>query len=130
MATPTKATVADLYALPDSVKAEFVDGEIAVTSPIGDLPGSASGIIYASLLGYARRTKSGRAYADNTGFLVDLPHRSSFSPDAAFYIGKRTGMRFLEGAPIFAVEVRSENDYGPAAERAIDEKRAVDELFE
>ena len=33
-------------------------------------------------------------------------------------------MRFLEGAPIFAAEVRSENDYGPAAERAIDEKRA------
>jgi len=29
----------------------------------------------------------------------------------------RTGMRFPEGAPIFAVEVRSENDYGPAAER-------------
>ena len=33
-------------------------------------------------------------------------------------------MRFLEGAPIFAVEVRSENDYGPAAERAMREKRA------
>lgn len=27
-------------------------------------------------------------------------------------------MRFLEGAPVFAVEVRSENDYGPVAERA------------
>jgi Uma2 family endonuclease len=33
-------------------------------------------------------------------------------------------MRFLEGAPIFAVEVRSENDYGPAAERTMAEKRA------
>ena len=33
-------------------------------------------------------------------------------------------MRFLEGAPIFAVEVRSENDYGPAAERALQDKRA------
>jgi Uma2 family endonuclease len=32
-------------------------------------------------------------------------------------------MRFLEGAPIFAVEVRSENDYGPAAERVMQEKR-------
>jgi len=29
------------------------------------------------------------------------------------------GMRFAEGAPVFAVEVRSENDYGPAAARAI-----------
>lgn len=26
-------------------------------------------------------------------------------------------MRFLEGAPVFAVEVRSENDYGKKAER-------------
>ena len=34
------------------------------------------------------------------------------------------GMRFPEGAPIFAVEVRSENDYGPAAERAMQAKRA------
>jgi Uma2 family endonuclease len=29
----------------------------------------------------------------------------------------------LEGAPIFAVEVRSEGDYGPKAEREMAEKR-------
>jgi Uma2 family endonuclease len=33
-------------------------------------------------------------------------------------------MRFCEGAPIFAVEVRSEDDYGPAAEREMAAKRA------
>jgi Uma2 family endonuclease len=33
-------------------------------------------------------------------------------------------MRFLEGAPVFAVEVRSEHDYGPAAEPALAQKRA------
>ena len=33
-------------------------------------------------------------------------------------------MKFLEGAPIFAVEVRSEHDYGPNAERAIAQKRS------
>ena len=33
-------------------------------------------------------------------------------------------MRFLEGAPVLAVEVRSENDYGKAAEIAISAKRA------
>jgi Uma2 family endonuclease len=32
-------------------------------------------------------------------------------------------MRFYEGAPIFAVEVRSENDYGRIAELRIAEKR-------
>lgn len=33
-------------------------------------------------------------------------------------------MKFLEGAPVFAAEVRSEDDYGPVAERAIANKRA------
>jgi Uma2 family endonuclease len=33
-------------------------------------------------------------------------------------------MKFSEGAPIFAVEVRSEGDYGPRAERQMAQKRA------
>ncbi len=65
----------------------------------------------------------GHAFGDNVGFIVDLPHRKSFSPDAAFYIGNLT-MKFLEGAPVFAVEVRSEGDYGRAAEHEIAQKRA------
>ncbi len=32
-------------------------------------------------------------------------------------------MRFIDGAPTFAVEVRSEHDYGPAAERDMAAKR-------
>src|SRR5262249_31012513 len=35
----------------------------------------------------------------------------------------RNRMRFLSGAPTYAVEVRSENDYGPAAEVEIAAKR-------
>ena len=33
-------------------------------------------------------------------------------------------MRFVTGPPDFAVEVRSESDYGPAAEKALVAKRA------
>ncbi len=33
-------------------------------------------------------------------------------------------MRFIEGPPTFAVEVRSENDYGDAAEEEIEARRA------
>ena len=33
-------------------------------------------------------------------------------------------MKFGQGAPVFAVEVRSEGDYGPQAERQISAKRA------
>ncbi len=70
------------------------------------------------------RTGQGRAIPDNVAFIVNLPRRRSFSPDAAFWTGAPPTMRFYEGAPIFAVEVRSENDYGPKAERDIAQKRA------
>ncbi len=92
--------------------------------PTGASPGFAAGEIFASLHQYARRMGRGRAVGDNVGFLVNLPHRQSFSPDAAFWVGKHPGMKFYEGAPVFAVEVRSEGDYGPAAERALAAKRA------
>ena len=62
--------------------------------------------------------------ADNVGFLVNLPNRRSFSPDGVFWTGGPLTGKFIEGAPVFAVEVRSEDDYGPAAERAMSEKRA------
>jgi Uma2 family endonuclease len=117
------ATVGDLYRLPHHQKAELVRGELVMMSPTGDLPSSAAGEIFVALRDYARRTGTGRAYTDNAAFLVHLPHRRSFSPDVAFYIGPRTGGRFLEGAPRFAVEVRSDSDYGPRAERTMTEKR-------
>ena len=73
---------------------------------------------------YERRVGDGYAFPDNVGFIVNLPHRKSFSPDAAFYKGELRGGLFLEGAPVFAVEVRSAEDYGPAAERGMAQKRA------
>jgi Uma2 family endonuclease len=105
-------------------KAELVHGEIVQMPPAGEDPGAAGFEIAVSLRAYARRTRQGRAFPDGVGFKVNLPHRESFSPDAAYHIGPRTGMRFAEGAPLFAVEVRSEYDYGPAAEREIAAKRA------
>ena len=120
----TKATIEDLYRVPEGRKAEIVNGELILMSPTGDRPGFAGDEIFVSLRQYARRTGHGRAVGDNKGFRVDLPNRESFSPDAAFYTGPRTGMRFFEGAPVFAVEVRSENDYGPQADREMAAKRA------
>jgi Uma2 family endonuclease len=122
MATKTQATIEDLYRLPDNGKAEIVNGEIILMSPTGDMPGRAGGSIYVSLRGVERQA-SGRAYPDNVGFRVNLPNRKSFSPDAAFYVGKPSGMKFLDGAPIFAAEIRSENDYGRDAEIEITLKR-------
>ena len=123
MTTKPKATLADLYRLPEGAKAEIVNGELVLMPPTGDAPSYASLEIAVSLREYARRTKTGRAVADNAGFRVNLPGRESFSPDAAFYTGKPSGMRFFEGAPAFAVEIRSEGDYGPQAEQAMANKR-------
>jgi len=122
MSTKTRATIEDLYKVEG--KAELVNGEIVKMPPAGDDPGYASGEIFVSLREYVRRTVRGRAFGDGVGFHDNLPHREAFSPDAAYDTGPRTGMRFREGAPIFAVEVRSEYDYGPAAERAMSDKRA------
>jgi Uma2 family endonuclease len=119
MSTKANATIEDLYRLPDNGKAEIVDGEIVAMSPTGAAPNFAAGEIFASLREFARRTKLGRAVTDNAGFKVNLPHRQSLSPDAAFYIGVAGGMKFFEGAPVFAAEVRSEGDYGPKAEQEI-----------
>jgi Uma2 family endonuclease len=124
MSTKIEATIEDLYHIPDNAKAEIVNGELVLMSPTGDLPSSAAMEIAVSLRDYARKTGIGRAYTDNTGFVVDLPNRKSFSPDAAFYVGPRTEGKFLQGAPIFAVEVRSEDDYGRKAEEALARKRA------
>src|SRR2546428_2502514 len=124
MSAKVEATIDDLYHVNDDGKAEIVNGELVLMSPTGELPGRAALEIAASLLAYETRAKTGRAYCDNVGFIVNLPNRKSFSPDAAFYVGPRTRGKFLEGAPVFAVEVRSEDDYGPAAERRMAAKRA------
>ena len=117
-----RATVADLYNI--TGKTELVDGNIVRMPPTGGRPSEAATEIVVSLHAYARKTSKGRAVADNTGFLVQLPNRQSLSPDAAYWDGAAPSMKFYSGAPVFAVEVRSEHDYGTAAERAMANKRA------
>jgi Uma2 family endonuclease len=119
--TKPKATIKDLYGIDG--KAEIVNGEVVLMPPTGDEPNRAAGSVYISLRQFEKQG-GGRAYTDNAAFEVDLPHRESFSPDAAFYTGKGAGLKFLKGAPAFAVEVRSEGDYGRAAEKRLAQKRA------
>ncbi len=122
MSAKTQATIEDLYRVPEHGKAEIINGEVVLMSPTGKKPSRAAFKISLRLYEYELSTGSGTAVSDNAGFKVDLPNRKSFSPDAAFYVGKDTGMKFFECAPVFAAEVRSENDYGAAAERAIKER--------
>jgi Uma2 family endonuclease len=122
MSTKTAATIEDLYRVEG--KAELINGEIIEMSPTGRRPSFASREILFSLREFEKQTKRGYAVGDNAGFAVNLPHRKSFCPDAAFYVGDIDSMKFFEGAPVFAVEVRSEGDYGARAEQEMARKRA------
>jgi Uma2 family endonuclease len=118
----SKATVEDLYRVPEHGKAELINGEVVRIGPTGGIPSIASGNIAISLRLHEQVYGGGYAVTDNAGFIVKLPHRESFSPNAAWWTGTLT-MKFFEGAPAFAAEVRSEGDYGKTAEDEIAAKR-------
>ncbi len=109
-------------------KAELIDGRIVHQMATGRLPSRVAARIFRSLDDHAEATGLGEAYTDNIGYIVPMltSGRESFSPDASYFAGPfpANEMKFLEGPPTFAVEVRSEHDYGPAAEIEMAAKRA------
>jgi Uma2 family endonuclease len=127
MATgPARATLDDLYRVEG--KAELIGGKIVQHMASGHLPSKVATRIFRSLDDHSIVTSRGEAFAGGLGYAVaELPSgRESFSPDASFYTGvlPLNLMRFIEGPPTLAVEVRSEGDYGNAAEAEMAEKRA------
>ncbi len=85
MATRTEATIEDLYNAPrDNGTYELVNGELVHISPTGFMPGRVSFQICIALMHYEEQIGSGYALPGNVAFLVDLPRRKSFSPDAAY----------------------------------------------
>jgi Uma2 family endonuclease len=121
-----RATLDDLYRTPG--KAELIGGRLVYFMATGRRPNRVAGRIFRSLDEHAEQLGHGEAYTDNMGFAIpELPSgRESFAPDASYYDGPMPAnpMRFVEGPPTFASEVRSENDYGPAAEADMADKRA------
>jgi Uma2 family endonuclease len=122
----TAASLDDLYDFDG--KAELIGGRIVPLMATGRKPNRIAFRIVRSLDDHAEASGQGEAYTDNMGFAVPelSSGRESFSPDASYYVGPfpPNDMRFIEGPPTLAVEVRSENDYGDAAEEAIEAKRA------
>jgi Uma2 family endonuclease len=121
------ATIDDLYRVEG--KAELIGGRIVRYMPTGDLPGEVAAEILVRLREYVKHTGAGIARGDNVAYALPRPlknGRQSFSPDASYHAGPRPAnrMRFIDGAPTFAVEVRSEGDYTPAAVREMAAKRA------
>jgi Uma2 family endonuclease len=122
----TAATLDDLYRFDG--KAELIDGKIVPLMATGRRPSRVASRIFRSLDDYANANGRGEAYNDNTGFAVSplTSGRESFSPDGSYFLGPfpANEMQFLVGPPTFAVEVRSENDFGDAADSARAAKRA------
>ncbi len=125
--TLPRATLDDLMKVEG--KAELISGRIVRFMSIGILPGRVARRIVRSLEDYVAAGGSGEPVSDPVGYAIDPPlvsGRQSFSPDASFHTGvlPTNLMKFIDGAPAFAAEVRSENDYGPAKEREHSTKRA------
>jgi Uma2 family endonuclease len=125
--TQTPATLDDLYRVEG--KAELIAGRIVPSMASGDVPSRIAFEIAVSLRDFARTMAVGVAYPDGIGYAVNPPlssGRQSFSPDASYYVGPHPAnrMRFIDGPPTFAVEVRSEHDYGGVAEAEMEAKRA------
>ena len=108
-ATRVRATLDDLYGVEG--KAELIAGRIVRTMGTGRRPVRMAFRIARSLDDWAEATGLGEAYTDGIAFTVaELSSgRQSFSPDASYYLGPfpANEMRFIVGAPTFAVEVRS-----------------------
>lgn len=124
--TQGKATLADLMKVEG--KAELIGGRIVQYMPTGVLPNRVAKRIFLSLDGYATHRGVGETYTDNLGYAIDPPlpsGRQSFSPDVSYYFGPLPAnpMDFIQGPPVFAVEVRSKDDYGPAKDRDYADKR-------
>ncbi|MDB5352868.1 MAG: hypothetical protein JWN86_4115 [Planctomycetota bacterium] len=122
----TRATLDDLMNVEG--KAELIGGRVVDFMPTGFLRGLVAINIAFSLKERARALGVGVALGDNVGFAVPelTSGRESFSPDASYYAGPlpKNSMKFIQGPPTLAVEVRSECDYSPAAEGILAEKRA------
>jgi Uma2 family endonuclease len=126
MIVQPRATIDDLYGVEG--KAELIGGRVVRYMASGHQPTHVAFEIAILLRNYARQAGRGFAYPDGLGYAVPelSSGRESFEPDASYYDGPLppNPMRFIEGPPTFAVEVRSENDYGPTADAEYDAKRA------
>jgi Uma2 family endonuclease len=114
----TRATLDDLYSVEG--KAELIGGRIVRFTGTGRRPSLTAGRIYRRLFDHSEVSRRGEVHFD--GMTYGVPElssgRESFMPDISYYFGPfpANDMRWIDGPPTFAVEVRSEHDYGPSAE--------------
>src|SRR5258707_519149 len=89
-----------------------VEGDIVVMPPAGGETGAANAEITAQLRTWAKRDRTGRTFASDTGFT--LPNGAMRAPDAAWVLKirwnklpKEDRERFAHICPDFVVELKS-----------------------
>ena len=131
ISAPGRATIDDLMRVEG--KAELIDGRVVRLMSPGRISNRVSFRI-ATLLDLWARAESdrGEVYVETMSFAVPMlaSRRESFQPDVAYAVGPFAAdpMDAHPGPPLFAVEVRSKDDYGPARDRDCAAKR--DDYFE
>ena len=108
-------------------KAELINGRIVRYMATGAVPGRIAKRIMLALDPFVVALGIGEVFSDGVGYAIDPPltsGRQSFSSDLSYHVPPLAAdhMNFIDGAPAFAVEVRSKNDYGPKPDREYAEK--------
>jgi Uma2 family endonuclease len=116
-----EATLEDLWSYEGP--AELIDGEIVPMTGTQYGPGNAAFTIRLSLHLHARTNGGGFAISESVTFVMETPRTQAFHPDVAWFVGRVQDNEIVRGAPALAVEIRSNGDYGPTAERKMSLKR-------
>ena len=114
-------TAEELANLPDDANHyELIKGELLTMPPPDDTHGAVT-INLSILLGvYVKENKLGVLRAAETGFKLESNPDTVLAPDVAFFAGDRARTPvagYREGAPDLVVEVMSQWDSNPAAQR-------------
>lgn len=126
MSIEWEVTVDDLKDPALEGQIELVDGKM-VQLPFHTIGEARTvGNILVSLKKYEDRNPRGigRAFMSTIVYVVDLPHRKTFSPDVSFAVTRpKNPMDFIPGAPIFAAEMRAPDELTAKADIVFAKKR-------
>jgi Uma2 family endonuclease len=118
-----EATLEDLWNYEGP--AELINGEIIPLTGTQVGPGNAAFLIRLSLHNHALAWGGGHALSESVTFVLETPRTQALVPDVAWFVGEVARNDIVNGAPTLAVEVRSNGDYGPTAERKMVRKRSL-----
>jgi Uma2 family endonuclease len=124
MSIEWEATVGDLKDPALEGQIELVDGKM-VQLPFHTIGEAQTvGNILASLKKYEDHVSIDGTLSSTIVYVVDLPHRKSFSPDVSFtVVFPDNPMDFIPGAPVFAAEIRAPDELTTEADVTFAKKR-------